>query len=85
MADVMTTDHLRWREFMDRLEGPEGCNFRVVEGKTVWNCATQGTDVHKHSRAILESMGCDVEASLDYFRGHGGYCDCEVIFNVDDT
>jgi Protein of unknown function (DUF2695) len=25
----------------------------------------------------------DLESSLDYFEDHGGYCDCEIILNVD--
>src|SRR5262249_23932823 len=24
----------------------------------------------------------DVEGSLAYFEGHGGFCDCEIVFNV---
>lgn len=32
---------------------------------------------------VLNSMGMDVAASLDYFRAHGGYCDCEILMNVE--
>ena len=35
------------------------------------------------SRRLLTVMGCDFDASLAFFREHGGYCDCEVLFNVD--
>ena len=24
----------------------------------------------------------DVEASIDFYKQHGGYCDCEVMLNV---
>ena len=80
--DVMTPDHPRWEEFCERLEGPEGCNFRRKrDGNTTWRCAG-GTD-KRHARRILTSMGMDVEESLDYFEANGGYCDCEILFNVD--
>ena len=26
--------------------------------------------------------GLDIEGSLDFFREHGGHCDCEVVMNV---
>jgi Protein of unknown function (DUF2695) len=28
--------------------------------------------------------GIDVEGSLAYFRKYGGYCDCEILINVED-
>ena len=39
----------------------------------------------RFAERILRYMGLDdqsVDLSLAYFRDHGGYCDCEVIFNV---
>lgn len=78
--DVMTPKHPRWKEFLTRLEGPEGCNFRkTVFDKTIWNC----DHTHKRATKILRAMGCDVPTSLSFFREHGGYCDCEVLFNVE--
>jgi hypothetical protein len=71
--------HHRWEEFLDRLAGPEGCNF----GETSWTCFG-GVD-KRFSRRILAAMGFSeqaIEASLAYFEQHGGYCDCEVVFNV---
>lgn len=77
---VMTPKHPRWREFRDRLEGPEGCAFRKdASDKTVWRC----DHTHKLATKILRAMGCDVPTSLSSFRERGGYCDCEVIFNVE--
>lgn len=85
---MMTPKHKDWKEFRDRLEGPEGCDFRKDDaGEIRWNCA--GGEVperHVKAGAILESMGFDeaeVRASLRYFEEHGGYCDCEVLFNVE--
>jgi hypothetical protein len=36
------------------------------------------------TRELLALMGCDVDASLDYFAGQGAYCDCSVLFEVGD-
>ena len=79
---VMTAEHERWEEFCERLGGPEGCNFREAEdGRTIWNC-NGGTD-KSLATAILEQMGgFDIPASLAYFEANGGYCDCEILFNV---
>ncbi len=78
--DVMTPKNPRWKEFRDRLEGPEGCAFRKdAADKTVWRC----DHTHKHATRILRAMGCDVPTSLSFFRENGGYCDCEVLFNVE--
>lgn len=78
----MTPTHPRWNEFIERLQGPEGCNFHEnASGKTAWSC-TSGTD-RPYARHILECMGgFDIEKSCEYFEGHGGYCDCEILFNV---
>ena len=81
MAEVMTPQHERWDEFMDRLSGPEGCDFRMGENeKPTWNCS--GEEDKPYARAILESIGMDVAESLAYFESQGGYCDCEIVFNV---
>lgn len=84
MSEIMTTEHPRWREFVGRLEGPEGCNFREGEdGKTIWRCG--GRNDKTLSTAILKNMGIEFSdsAQVDYFDCHGGYCDCEILFNVD--
>jgi hypothetical protein len=76
---LMTPDHPRWREFCDRLAGPDGCDFS--EDRT-WKCA--GGTNKDFAAAILEDMGeVNVPLTLSYFESHGGYCDCEILFNVD--
>jgi hypothetical protein len=32
---------------------------------------------------LLDELGYDVEATLALFEQRGGYCDCEVLLNVD--
>jgi hypothetical protein len=82
--DVMTPAHPRWEEFSERLSGPEGCNFRrKPDGSSTWTCKA-GADKTMATK-ILKAMGMDVAASLTYFEAHGGYCDCEILFNVEAT
>lgn len=79
---VMTPDHFLWDVFADRLSGPEGCDFKEDKEKGyTWKCA--GGTNKTYATIILEDMGMDVEKSLAYFEQHGGYCDCEILFNVD--
>ena len=83
--ELMTPSNPRWEDFCARLAGEEGCNFHETRpgdiSSVVWTCKG-GTDKSMAS-AILKDMGCDIEKSLDYFDEHGGYCDCEILFNVD--
>lgn len=85
---TMTPNHPRWEEFYERLEGPEGCNFHEKipgDKKSVtWKCKA-GRD-KSLAQAILEKMDAiDVPASLSFFETRGGYCDCEILFNVEAT
>jgi hypothetical protein len=39
---------------------------------------------HRYATKIMTEMGdIDIPASIAYFEEHGGYCDCEIGFNVD--
>ena len=83
--EAMTPIHSRWDEFLERMEGSEGCDFtQTIPGDSLsvtWKC--DGTMDRPVARKILESMGdIDIEGSLQYFDNHGGYCDCEILFNV---
>ena len=81
--NIMYPKHERWEEFVNRLEGSEGCDFWEDEhGKISWTC--KGGNDHTFAKKILVAMGedIDVEESLQYFRDHGGHCDCEILFNV---
>lgn len=81
---VMTTDHPRWVEFVERLGGPEACDFREdADDDLTWRCS--GHTRHQAS-AILRDMGAsdgDLLGTLDFFDENGGYCDCEILFNID--
>jgi hypothetical protein len=68
MNPIMTPDHPKWTEFMNRL----------------WAGRLPCCHNHHMSRAILADFDVDIERSIAYLREHGGYCDCEVLFNVDN-
>lgn len=78
---LMTPDHPRWNEFCGLLEGPKGCRFYNVGGEIHWTC--DSTIERPIARRLLKGFRVDVDASLDFFASHGGYCDCEILFNVE--
>lgn len=80
-AEVMTPNHPRWKEFCNRLAGPEGCDFKKKpDGNAAWTCA--GGNDRTFAAKILKAMNMDVAASLAFFSERGGHCDCEILFNV---
>jgi hypothetical protein len=81
--EVMTPLHPRWEEFVERLMGPEGCNFQTHPQKPMtWRCGG-AKDEKRITIAIMEGMGdVDIEESLSFFEHHGGVCDCGVILNT---
>jgi hypothetical protein len=79
---LMWPGHASWTDFVEKLEGPDGCDFKKDEnGKTTWRC--KGGKDKSLAAAIMQSMGdVDIPASLAYFEQLGGFCDCEILFNV---
>jgi len=91
MLDTMTPKNPRWAEFVTRLEGPEGCNFREHPkypgdpGHFTWDCDANDRTC-PHARAILKAMGAtetEIINSILFFSNHGGFCDCEILYNVE--
>ena len=83
---VMTPQHPRWEEFVCRLAGPgpEGIDFTVGPGVNQISSRCAGGEDKTYAHKLLTTIhGVDVEASLAYFEEHGGYCDCEILINVD--
>lgn len=84
IQNVMTTNHPEWEHFCGLLSGKEGCNFKKDEKKrTTWRCA--GGNDKSLATAILKTHfpNIDIKKSMAYFEKHGGFCDCEILFNVD--
>jgi hypothetical protein len=79
---LMWPGHAGWTAFIEKLEGPDGCDFKRDEnGKITWRC--KGGKDKNLAAAIMQSMGdVDIPASLAYFEHLGGYCDCEILFNL---
>jgi len=77
---ILDKNHEKWDWFVDELNGPNGCDFRRnQDGKETWTCCND----HELSRKILATVeGVDVEKTIEYFEKNGGYCDCEICFNV---
>jgi hypothetical protein len=71
--------HPQWNEFVGRLG--QALNPQLNDdGQIVsWSCETD----LRRTEAIVGEMGFDVEATLTYLTEHGGYCDCEVLLNVE--
>lgn len=86
-ANVMTPEHPDWEAFCDLLAGPEGCDFKNTDNpdETAWKC--DKSSERPLTRGILAKHfpRIDVEKTLAFFDQRGGYCDCEVIWNVEDS
>ena len=77
----MGPTHPEWDAFCAALAGKGYCDFtQDEEGKLSWHCQHD----HGYTISLLANKWpqIDVEATLKLFRDHGGYCDCEVLFNV---
>jgi hypothetical protein len=87
MSETLTPESARWDEFCDALAD----TITISSDPHTWRCdGDQGQNkdkpelVHRYAKEIMAKMGnVDVEASLKFFEEHGGYCDCEILFNVD--
>ncbi len=80
---IMNRRNRKWHEFLNRLEGPEGCDFKEDKtGQITWKC-TGKTD-RPYAHAILKDMGFseqEIADSMEWYEIGGGYCDCEILFN----
>jgi hypothetical protein len=73
-TEIMTPHSPRWAEFADRL-------FDLVNES---GCDGDWGDVHQHAKMVLTTMdGIDIDGSLAFFKEHHGYCDCEILLNVE--
>ena len=83
---IMAPDDPQWKKFISLLEGPEGCNFQMGgdPSDATWTC--DATSDRPLAKKILATHfpEYDVDASLEYFEHRGGYCDCEIVFNVEN-
>ena len=77
---IMTPNHVRWDEFCirldDELAAAGGCAGDASQG--------DNPGQHEIAKRILSDMGdFDVARSIAFFCAHAGYCDCEILLNVE--
>jgi hypothetical protein len=71
--EVLTPESARWDEFAVALE------VALME-----HGCTADTDRRNAKRVMTAMGGIDIPKSLAFFESRGGYCDCEILLNVDD-
>ena len=76
--EVLTPESARWDEFADRL-------FWIITADGNLRCdGDREPNVHRYAKQIMSEMGSvNIPASIEFFQEHGGYCDCEILLNVD--
>jgi Protein of unknown function (DUF2695) len=73
LPEVLTAHSLRWPEFYVRLSN------------TLTILAPRCGGDHRYAKEVMAEMGgIDIDATLAFFKQHGGHCDCEILMNVDD-
>ena len=76
----LTKRHPGWKTFLTLLE--KKVNFRKMRnGRTTWTCDGKLTFTRQILRARFP--GVSIEKTIKYLQDRGGYCDCEVLMNVD--
>jgi hypothetical protein len=95
---LMTPDHPKWNEFLYRVfDGRTQAEVKRDESDGIdkseemprCNGPLKNADgtLNRKSYAVraLKTMGMDVKSSVEFFEKHGGYCDCEILFNVEES
>jgi len=80
--EILTPASPRWPLFV-RLLG-DTLTDDMPEGR--WRCGNDGSGgpKHRYAEAVLTELGgIDIDGTLEFFEEHGGYCDCEIMLNVD--
>ena len=66
----MTPKHPQWRVFCEEL------------ARAIRRYGCDGGTSQRQAEKILPKYGINIDESLAYFNEHGGYCDCEILLNV---
>lgn len=80
--DILTIDHPRFSEFLDRLKGVDGINFHRENGHTIWECVGN----FDHVLEVLSQFFPEIDEikTVEYLSLFGN-CDCDILFNIDDV
>ena len=79
MTQLMTYQQVE--ALCEWLEGPEACHFRPHPKDSddiTWHCDHS----LKLTKKWLQDHNLDIEVNVEALQDCGGYCDCEVVFNV---
>lgn len=75
--EILTPRHKYWKAFSYRLDQMVNTH---VGGKPQFNCKHD----LRNTKKILKSLPkIDIEETLQLYQDLGGYCDCEVLMNVE--
>lgn len=79
MAEILTPNSDRWGTFIEALD-------YAVQVNGCDGSEPGQPSKHQLAKRTMAAMGdVDVPGSIEYFEAHGGYCDCEILMNVDPT
>jgi hypothetical protein len=75
--------HPQWRNFIERLAGSEGCNFRIAEAwEEADDAETFDCDgTFSIAERVLAEYDVDVDASIKYLEDLGTSCSCSLVLN----
>lgn len=71
-------DKEQFEKFSGILEGKQGCNFTK---SGTWECHHD----YRFTKKILKKhfKNINVKEFIEFCKNNGGYCDCEILFNVE--
>jgi len=69
---------ITWGDLYKYLE--EKCNFQDIDGQVTWTCHHD----LRFSEQFCKENKVNWMVTKEILEGHGGYCDCEVLFNVEE-
>jgi hypothetical protein len=80
--EVLTPESPRWDVFVAALQSA----LEITPES--WRCdgdqAQAGPNVYRYAKQVMTEMGnINIAESIALFESLGGYCDCEILFNVD--
>lgn len=81
-------DGTTWREFCRRMETREGLDVQLKDPNDLSTVTWRCDHTHDKARKIMKAMGFtpdQIDEAVFCFEQCGGYCDCEIMFNVTTT
>ena len=74
----------QFNKFCKLLEGNEGCNFiekiKDDPNSITWKCYHDFRFTKKILKNYFKEV--DIQKFIEFCKNNGGYCDCEILYNV---